>query len=248
MIDSSPGHVTDVENAVNAAKIDERPIAGNVLDCAFENHALLENLEDLFLQRVTFHFQKRPSRNDDVAPRSVKLEDRKTVGGADKTVQVSVRANIDMRAGEKRRDADIDLEAAFDLTGDMPFDAAPLVIGFFQVFPKFQIFCPLPGQYDAAAFAFRGVEEHIHVVSDLDLYMAFSISELLDRNLPFRLVADVDQHMGRRDADDPAFHHAARFDGAQALLKHRFKFTGAARGRALNLFVLFSHANQLRSI
>src|SRR5437870_3136437 len=41
VIDAPPGHVADVENAVDAAEIDEGAIAGNVLHCAFEDHALL---------------------------------------------------------------------------------------------------------------------------------------------------------------------------------------------------------------
>src|SRR5437867_1321921 len=43
VIDAPPRHVADVENAVDAAEIDESAIAGNVLHCAFEDHALLEN-------------------------------------------------------------------------------------------------------------------------------------------------------------------------------------------------------------
>src|SRR5256885_982217 len=39
VIDAPPGHVADVENAVDAAEIDEGAIAGNVLHCAFEDHA-----------------------------------------------------------------------------------------------------------------------------------------------------------------------------------------------------------------
>jgi hypothetical protein len=54
--------------------------------------------------------------------------------------------------------------------------------------------------------------------------------------------------MCRRDADDPAFNDPAGLDGTQALLEHRFKFAGAACRRALLLFILFCHANQLRSV
>src|SRR6266567_1954301 len=33
MVDASPGHIADVENAINAAEIDEGAVAGNIFDC-----------------------------------------------------------------------------------------------------------------------------------------------------------------------------------------------------------------------
>src|SRR6266508_1077786 len=43
MVDPPPRHVADVENAVDAAEIDEGTIAGNVFHRAFQNHALFED-------------------------------------------------------------------------------------------------------------------------------------------------------------------------------------------------------------
>ena len=67
MADPSPRHIADVQNAVDAAEIDEGAVAGDVLDCALEDHALLENFEDLLLELVPLLLQERAARDHDVA-------------------------------------------------------------------------------------------------------------------------------------------------------------------------------------
>ena len=54
MLQTAPRHVGDVEQAVDPAEIDERAVVGDVLDGAFEDDALFEYLERLFLQRCAF--------------------------------------------------------------------------------------------------------------------------------------------------------------------------------------------------
>ena len=130
----------------------------------------------------------------------------------------------------------------------MAFDSELFVKRFFQIFPYFQIFRPLPRQHDTTALALRGVEVDVDIVAHFDLDVALTVGEFLDGNLSFGFVADVDQHMSRRNADDSAFNDPAGLDGTQALLEHRFKFAGAVCRSALFLFILFCHANQLRSV
>ncbi len=95
---------------------------------------------------------------------------------------------------------------------------------------------------------FRRIEINIDVVADLDLHVTLTIGEFVNRDLPFGFISDIDQYMGRGDADDPSLDHLSGLDRAQALLEHRLKFASAACIRALFLFFLFCHANQLRSV
>ena len=50
--DAAPRHVGDVQQAVDAAEVDEGAVVGDVLDGALEDDALLEHLERLLLERV----------------------------------------------------------------------------------------------------------------------------------------------------------------------------------------------------
>ena len=83
----------------------------------------------------------------------------------------------------------------------------------------------------------RGIEINIDIVADFDADVALAVGELVDGDLSFGLVTDIDQHMSRRDTNHPSFDHTAGFYRAQALFKHRFEFAGAACRCAWFLFV-----------
>src|SRR6476469_3171514 len=153
MIDAPPGHIADMENAVDAAEIDKRSITGDVFNRAFENDPLFENLQNLLLERLSLSFKQRAPGYHDVTAASVELENRETVRGANEPIQVTVGSNIDVRAGEECRYADIDFESAFDLANDPTFDASFFIEGALEFYPNFQIFRPLTGTDDATALA-----------------------------------------------------------------------------------------------
>src|SRR5262249_34784928 len=115
---AAPRHVGHVEEAVDAAEVDERTVVGNVLDGPLEDDALLEHLKRLRLERGAFALQDGASRDDDVAAGAVELEDREAPALADVAVEVPRRPEIRVRAGEERRDADVDLQATLHLPDD----------------------------------------------------------------------------------------------------------------------------------
>jgi hypothetical protein len=49
VVDAAPGHVGDVQQAVDAAEVDERAEVGDVLDRAGDDVALLEGLHEALL-------------------------------------------------------------------------------------------------------------------------------------------------------------------------------------------------------
>ena len=49
MLQAAPGHIGDMQQPVDAAEINERAVVGDILDRAFEDHALFEHLERLLL-------------------------------------------------------------------------------------------------------------------------------------------------------------------------------------------------------
>ena len=75
MVDAAPGDVGDVQQAVDAAEVDERAVVGDVLDHAVDDLAFLEVLDDLGALLGAALFQDRAARDDDVAAAPVHLED-----------------------------------------------------------------------------------------------------------------------------------------------------------------------------
>src|SRR5271166_529819 len=100
---ASPGHIGDVQQAVNAAEINERAVVGQVLHRAGNNAVFLQML----------------ARRHDVAALLVQLDDANLNVVALHPVQVADRAQIDLRTGEKgARAEDVNRQPPLDAIND----------------------------------------------------------------------------------------------------------------------------------
>ena len=117
VVDAAPAHVGDVEQAVDAAEVDERAVLGDVLDDAANDHASL-GIWGLALRSRSCSRSTR--REHDVAALLVELDDLESVGLADQLVEVADRAEVDLGAREERLHAalDGDREAALHALAD----------------------------------------------------------------------------------------------------------------------------------
>src|ERR1700719_977569 len=75
MIDAPPGNVGDVQEAVDAAEIDEGAVVGDVLDHAVDDLALFEVLHQLLALLGAGLFQHGAARHDDVAAAAIHFQD-----------------------------------------------------------------------------------------------------------------------------------------------------------------------------
>src|SRR5207302_4718402 len=112
MLNAAPRHISDVEQAVESAQVDERAVVGDIFDGAFEDHAFFEHLECLFLQASTLALEYAAPRDHHVSACAVELEDLKAAALTDVSIEVAGGADIDVRSGKERGYADIDLEPA----------------------------------------------------------------------------------------------------------------------------------------
>ena len=69
VVDAAPGHVGDVEQAVDAAEIDERAVLGEVLDRAGDDHALFEGLRASSAFISSRSFSRSTRRDSTMLPR-----------------------------------------------------------------------------------------------------------------------------------------------------------------------------------
>ena len=128
MVDAAPGHVGDVQQAVDAAEIDERAVVGDVLDHAVDDLALVEPRDDVGALLGARLLQHRAARDDDVAAAAVHLQDLERLRLMHQRADVAHRADVDLAARQERHGAvEIDGEAALDLVED---DALDLLAGF----------------------------------------------------------------------------------------------------------------------
>ena len=218
MRDAAPRHVGDVEQAVDAAQIDERAVVGDVLDHAAEDLALGERVERVLLLLGVLFFEEDLAREHDVAALLVDLDDAHPQLLAAQRVEVADGTHVDLRAGQERADADVDRETALDALDDAADDDLALGVGLLDLVPDLHLLGFFAREDDVAFAVFGALEQHVDDVAGLDGDLAGLVDELVDGDDAFGLVADVDDDFGRGDFQDGALDDFAFRDVAEAAI------------------------------
>ncbi|EGE57140.1 hypothetical protein RHECNPAF_470013 [Rhizobium etli CNPAF512] len=205
MVHAAPCHVGDVQQAVDAAEVDERTVIGDVLDDAVNNLAFFEVLNDFRTLLGTGFFQNRPARYDDVAAALVHLEDFEGLRVVHQWGNVADRADIDLRTRQEGdRAVEVDREAALDLVEDHAFDAlAGFELGF-ELDPAFFAASLLARQNGFAKRVFDALDIDFDFVADLQRTVLGACAEFLERDAAFNFEADVDNGHVLLDTRDDA--------------------------------------------
>ena len=110
-----------------------------------------------------------------------------------------------------------------------------------DVAPHAELLRLLTRQNDAAFFIVGALEVDFDVVALMNADRAVALAELVNADLPFGFVSDVDGDVVTRDEDDASTDDLPRFDRAHALLEHSGEVvTSAESADALVVFV-FGH-------
>src|SRR4029077_486396 len=138
MIDAPPGDVGDVQQAVDAAEVDESAVIGDVLDHAVDDLALFEVLHQLLTLLGAGLFQHGAARHHDVAAAAVHFQDLERLLVVHQRRHVADRPDIDLRARQEgHRTVEIDGKAALDLVEDDALDLFVVLERLFELAPAF---------------------------------------------------------------------------------------------------------------
>src|ERR1700687_3638191 len=226
VIDPAPGDIGDVQEAVDAAEVDERTVIGDVLDHAVDDLTLFEVLHQFLALFGAGLFQNRAARHHDVAAAAIHLEDLERLRVVHQRCYVADRADIDLAAWQEgHRTVGGDGEAALDLVEDDAVHLLVIVEGFFQFAPAFLAARLVARQHGFAERIFDTVEEHLDHVAYLEFAFTAGSGEFAQRHAAFSLQADVDDGhvlLDRNNGalDDGAFLQIAAGEG---LVEHRGK-------------------------
>ena len=136
MVDAPPGDVGDVQQAVDAAEIDERAVIGDVLDRAVDDLAFGEVGDDLVALLGAALFEHGAARDDDIAAAAIHFQDLERLRHVHQRRDVAHRADVDLAARQEGDGAvEIDGEAALDLVEDDAFDLLVLLERLFELDP-----------------------------------------------------------------------------------------------------------------
>ena len=211
MVDAAPAHVGDVQQAVDAAQVDERAELGDVLDHALAALADFQLGQQLGLLLGPLRFDQGPAADDDVAPRFVDLQHQALDGAADVVADVGRAADVDLAGRQEHVHADVDQQPALDLARDHAGDDVAFVDRLHHLQPGLDLLGLALAEGDHAA---RIVDQAVDVFDVLDEHLdrlarlgqRLALFPLAAEDDAFALVADVDQDEVAFDADHAPYH------------------------------------------
>src|SRR5262245_13475431 len=168
MADATPRHVGDVQQAVDAAEVDERAVVGDVLHRAAQDLAFGERFQRRLLLLGVLLFEQRLAREDDVAALLVDLDDAHAELLPLQRIEVANRTHVDLRSGEERAHADVDGEAAFDAFDHATNDDLLVGVGLLDLVPDLHLLGLLAREHDVAVAILGALEQHVDRVTRLN--------------------------------------------------------------------------------
>jgi hypothetical protein len=215
MLDALPRHVGDVQQAIDAAQVDERTVVGEILDDALDGGALLQIVEQSGTLGAVLLFDHRAARYHDVVALLIELDDLEFERLVFQIRRIAYRPHIDQRTRQEGADiVDLDREAALDAAGDDTDHDFLLFESRFQPRPGARALRLLARQARLAGAVLDAVEGHFDGLADGNLDLTFFILELVGRYDRFGLQSDVDDDVVLADFDDQSVEDGA---GANSL-------------------------------
>ena len=204
VIDTLPGDVGDMQQAIDATQIHERTVVGDVLHDAVEHLALRQRAHQARTVLGPGLFHHGAPRHHDVAAAAIHLEDLELLGLAHQRADIAYRTDIHLAARQKRhRAAQVDREATLHAAEDRAHDA--LVVGecLLENGPGF-LAARLVARQDGLAFlVLHAIDEDVDLVAFLHFGGA-AIGEFTQCDAALGLEADIDGDEIVGDANDPA--------------------------------------------
>src|SRR3979411_2401530 len=179
MFAAPPCNVRDMQQAVDAAEIDERTVIGDVLDDAVDDLALFEILYQFLTLFGAGFFEHRAARHHDVAAAAIHLENLGRLRIVHQGREVADRPDVDLRTRQEGpRAVEIDGEAALDLIEDDAVNLLVVVEGLLELAPTFLAARLVARQHGFAERILDAVEEHLDFVANLEFAFAAGSCEL----------------------------------------------------------------------
>ena len=208
--DALPGDVGDMQQAINAAKVNESAVIGDVLDHTLKDLAFLEVGDKLGAGFRTGFFQNGAARDNDVAAAAVDLQDLEGLRSAHQRAKVANRTDVDLASRKEGGGAgQVNSEATLDLAEDHAGDALLLFEGCLEKAPGFLAAGLVTRQHGLAVLVFHALDIDLDFVTDTDLGFLAGGGEFLDRNAALGLQPYIDEYGIAFDGDHKAADNAA---------------------------------------
>lgn len=242
VVHAAPGEVGDVEQAVDAAEVNERTVVGDVLDDALNNGAFLQRGEQLVALFAHVGFEHSAAGNHHVVTLAIELDNLEFEGLAFVRGRIANRTGIHEGAREERANAvGHNGETALDLARDRTGNQFTGFLSLLKIHPGSEALGLVAGQNRIAIAVFNGLDGHRDEITGLDRDFTLIILELFNRNVSFRLKAGVH--------DDKVSVHANDFGGNNFARTHFLSSKALVKqvGKRFGVFGFFSVGHEKKS-
>src|SRR6185312_13198539 len=188
-------HVADVQQAIDAAEIDERAVVRQILDRAGHDRAFAQLAEHGGFPRRQILFHRQLARHDNVSAPPIHFDDLDRNVLPKKLIRVVMRPDVDLRSRHERGSADVHLKTALDAANHASQHGQIFPVRLFEIVPGPQLAGLFVRQEDVAFRRRPGaIHDHVDHVVPMHRHAAVRESELLDGNKSFGLVTEIDDH------------------------------------------------------
>ena len=234
--DAAPGHVSDVQQTIQAVEVDKSAEIGDVFDCALADVARHHFRQQLLAALGALLLDELAAREHDVLAFLIDLYDLEVVVVADKAQQVFGWDDVDLRSRQEGFDPDVDDEPALDNGLDFSVDHPAFIANGQDPIPILLELSLLLGEDNHAFTVLELFDEHIDAIANLD---GFDVGKFVGGDDSLALVADIHQDFLGADFDDGSLDDFASSKAHRALLhgffhrEHNDSLTDCGRpGRA----------------
>src|SRR5471032_2152470 len=183
MFNTFPSHISDVQQAINAAQINECTVVSEVLNDTFNFHAFLQVFQQLIALCAVLRLNYCTTGNNNVVAFLVQFDDFELKIFAFEMQRVANRTNVYQRTWQERTDTvQLNSETAFNFTVDNTGNSCRFFVSFFT------------GQQSFTEAVFDSVQRNINFVANLDFQFALCVFELFCRDCRLRFQTGVNQY------------------------------------------------------
>ena len=199
-----------MEQAIDAAEVDERTVVGDVFDQAGDDRAFAQRLEELGTLFTLGEFQDRTTRQHDVVALAVELDHLEIERLAFERRGVLDRAGIDQRTRQEGADAvGHDRQATLDLAGDGSRHRIAGIERLFEIDPGREPLGAVARQPGLAIAVLERVDRNRDKVALADFDLTTIVVKFLDGDEALGLQTGIDDHVVVVDADHLGGDHFA---------------------------------------
>ena len=193
MLDAGVREFAIVDEAVDAAEVDECAELCKTNDDAFADLTDGQRAEQLLFLLVEFFFQNLALREHDAMAFVIEVDHFEAQAFADEFVEVADGLTTDLRCGDEAAHAEVDQDAALDDLRDRCFDHFVVVVCGDDFFPRLEGTRAAFAQEEGAVLVIDPVDHDFEGVTDFEFFWFDRKRELAEGKRTFRFAADVDE-------------------------------------------------------